>query len=201
MPKVNPMGGAIVARPPAGATGAIRAATVVHAAPPQTQVRHGHGVRGHGGRARRALIERVRRSGAAERHHALAAVDGTPLAVRFFCARRRRTLTPAVSAARWRAAGFTTAPSPSGWRGRVSWSPAIDYRGIGESRPASASLRGRCRPVRLGGRHTVTVIEALAEHCSGLPIVLIGQPGRATARPAAPSRPPAAACSRAAGSG
>ncbi len=52
--KVNPMGGAIALGHPLGATGAIRAATDdSRAAPPQSEVRHGHDVRGHGaGRGR-----------------------------------------------------------------------------------------------------------------------------------------------------
>ena len=45
---VNPMGGAIALGHPLGATGAIRAATVVHALRRRNLVRHGHDVRRHG---------------------------------------------------------------------------------------------------------------------------------------------------------
>jgi 3-oxoacyl-(acyl-carrier-protein) synthase len=52
--KVNPMGGAIALGHPLGATGAIRAATVVHALRrAQAEVRHGDDVRGHGAGRRR----------------------------------------------------------------------------------------------------------------------------------------------------
>ena len=51
---------------------------------------------------------------------------------------------------------------------------SFDYRGMGESRPAGASLREVDVDLFDWAADTDTVIEALAERAGGLPIVLIG---------------------------
>ena len=61
--KVNPMGGAIALGHPLGATGAIRAATVVHALrAQQPQVRHGDDVRRHRAGRGRHLRTRLKQA-------------------------------------------------------------------------------------------------------------------------------------------
>ena len=105
----------------------------------------------------------------------LAAADGTPLAVRFFAPddgtpRRGAVLIGGAMGVRqdyyrpfaeWLARqGFVVA--------------SFDYRGMGESRPAGASLREVDVDLFDWAADTDTVIEALAERAGGLPIVLIG---------------------------
>ncbi len=105
----------------------------------------------------------------------LAAADGTPLAVRFFAPddgtpRRGAVLIGGAMGVRqdyyrpfaqWLAQqGFVVA--------------SFDYRGMGESRPAGASLREVDVDLFDWAADTDTVIEALAERAGGLPIVLIG---------------------------
>lgn len=105
----------------------------------------------------------------------LAAADGTPLAVRFFAPddgtpRRGAVLIGGAMGVRqdyyrpfaeWLARqGFVVA--------------SFDYRGMGESRPAGASLREVDVDLFDWAADTDTVIEALAERAGDLPIVLIG---------------------------
>ena len=105
----------------------------------------------------------------------LAAADGTPLAVRFFAPddgtpRRGAVLIGGAMGVRqdyyrpfaeWLARqGFVVA--------------SFDYRGMGESRPAGASLREVDVDLFDWAADTDTVIEALAERAGGLPLVLIG---------------------------
>lgn len=105
----------------------------------------------------------------------LAAADGTPLAVRFFVPddgtpRRGAVLIGGAMGVRqdyyrpfaqWLARqGFVVA--------------SFDYRGMGESRPAGASLREVDVDLFDWAADTDTVIEALAERAGDLPLVLIG---------------------------
>ena len=105
----------------------------------------------------------------------LAAADGTPLAVRFFAPddgtpRRGAVLIGGAMGVRqdyyrpfaeWLARqGFVVA--------------SFDYRGMGESRPAGASLREVDVDLFDWAADTDTVIEALAERAGDLPLVLIG---------------------------
>ncbi len=105
----------------------------------------------------------------------LAAADGTPLAVRFFAPddgtpRRGAVLIGGAMGVRqdyyrpfaqWLAQqGFVVA--------------SFDYRGMGESRPAGASLREVDVDLFDWAADTDTVIEALAERAGDLPLVLIG---------------------------
>ena len=168
------MGGAIALGHPLGATGAIRAATVVHALRRrQPEVRHGHDVRGHGagrGGHHRARSER----GGAMNATTLAAPTAPPLAVRFFAPddgtpRRGAVLIGGAMGVRRDYRPFAE------WLARRGFVVAsFDYRGMGESRPAGASLREVDVDLFDWAADTDTVIEALAERAGGLPIVLIG---------------------------
>ncbi|MFT3957360.1 MAG: alpha/beta fold hydrolase [Piscinibacter sp.] len=107
--------------------------------------------------------------------HILAADDGTPLAVRFFepdtsTARRGAVLIGGAMGVRqdyYRA--FAT------WLAQQGFVVAtFDYRGSGDSLPASGTLRGFRADLFDWARDTDTVIAALASRSDGLPIYLIG---------------------------
>lgn len=107
--------------------------------------------------------------------HTLAADDGTPLAVRFF--------EPAEGVARRGAVliGGAMGVRQDYYRAFAAWLAqqgfmvaTFDYRGSGESQPASGTLRGFQADLFDWARDTDTVIEALAARAGGAPIYLIG---------------------------
>jgi predicted alpha/beta hydrolase len=105
----------------------------------------------------------------------LAADDGTPLAVRFF--------EPAAGAARHGAVviGGAMGVRQDYYRAFATWLAdqgfvvaTFDYRGSGDSQPASGTLRGFRADLFDWARDTDTVIDALATRCEGVPVYLIG---------------------------
>jgi len=105
----------------------------------------------------------------------LAAADGTPLAVRFFAPEQGTPRRGAVLI------GGAMGVRQDYYRPFAQWLAqqgfvvaSFDYRGMGESRPAGASLREVDVDLFDWAADTDTVIEALAERAGGLPLVLIG---------------------------
>ncbi|WP_298829067.1 alpha/beta fold hydrolase [uncultured Piscinibacter sp.] len=107
--------------------------------------------------------------------HTLAADDGTPLAVRFF--------EPADGEARRGAVviGGAMGVRQDYYRPFAAWLSAqgfvvatFDYRGSGDSRPETGSLRGFRADLFDWAADTDTVIEALAARSDDLPLYLVG---------------------------
>lgn len=107
--------------------------------------------------------------------HTLAADDGTPLSVRFF--------EPAEGDARRGAVliGGAMGVRQDYYRAFATWLAGqgfvvatFDYRGSGDSKPLSGSLRGFRADLFDWARDTDTVIEALSARSGELPIYLIG---------------------------
>ena len=105
----------------------------------------------------------------------LFADDGTPLAARFF--------EPAAGAERRAAVviGGAMGVRQDYYRDFASWLAGqgfvvatFDYRGSGDSRPSSGTLRGFRADLFDWARDTDTVIDALAARSTGLPICLVG---------------------------
>ena len=105
----------------------------------------------------------------------LAAADGTPLAVRFFAPDDGTPHRGAVLIGGAMGVRQDYYRPFAEWLARQGFVVAsFDYRGMGESRPAGASLREVDVDLFDWAADTDTVIEALAERAGGLPIVLIG---------------------------
>ncbi|MBP5991578.1 MAG: alpha/beta fold hydrolase [Proteobacteria bacterium] len=105
----------------------------------------------------------------------LAAADGTPLAVRFFAPDDGTPQRGAVLIGGAMGVRQDYYRPFAEWLARQGFVVAsFDYRGMGESRPAGASLREVDVDLFDWAADTDTVIEALAERAGGLPIVLIG---------------------------
>ena len=105
----------------------------------------------------------------------LAAADGTPLAVRFFAPDDGTPHRGAVLICGAMGVRQDYYRPFAEWLARQGFVVAsFDYRGMGESRPAGASLREVDVDLFDWAADTDTVIEALAERAGGLPIVLIG---------------------------
>lgn len=105
----------------------------------------------------------------------LAAADGTPLAVRFFAPDDGTPHRGAVLIGGAMGVRQDYYRPFAQWLARQGFVVAsFDYRGMGESRPAGASLREVDVDLFDWAADTDTVIEALAERAGGLPLVLIG---------------------------
>ena len=105
----------------------------------------------------------------------LAAADGTPLAVRFVAPDDGTPHRGAVLIGGAMGVRQDYYRPFAEWLARQGFVVAsFDYRGMGESRPAGASLREVDVDLFDWAADTDTVIEALAERAGGLPIVLIG---------------------------
>ncbi len=105
----------------------------------------------------------------------LAAADGTPLAVRFFAPEQGTPHRGAVLIGGAMGVRQDYYRPFAQWLARQGFVVAsFDYRGMGESRPAGASLREVDVDLFDWAADTDTVIEALAERAGDLPIVLIG---------------------------
>ena len=105
----------------------------------------------------------------------LAAADGTPLAVRFFAPDDGTPHRGAVLIGGAMGVRQDYYRPFAEWLARQGFVVAsFDYRGMGESRPAGASLREVDVDLFDWAADTDTVIEALAERAGGLPLVLIG---------------------------
>lgn len=105
----------------------------------------------------------------------LAAADGTPLAVRFFAPDDGTPQRGAVLIGGAMGVRQDYYRPFAEWLARQGFVVAsFDYRGMGESRPAGASLREVDVDLFDWAADTDTVIEALAERAGDLPLVLIG---------------------------
>ena len=176
------MGGAIALGHPLGATGAIRAATVVHALqPPQPEVRHGHDVRRHGpgrGRHLRAGLSAPQAAQAIRSVRQTAPMTASQLALRDL----RAASAPQRASVRdrrrdGRAARTTTPPFAHWLRGQgYAASGPSTTAASGDSLPAGRSRCAASRPTCSTGRATIdAAIDALPGRALPIaPLYLLG---------------------------